>query len=55
MDFMFKHLGYKGRVVAFIERTTDPVIWAGGEGAKDLANCTATIEFDGRGYLQRFG
>ena len=55
MEFIFSHLGYKGRVVAFVERTEDPAILGAWEGAQDLANCTATIEFDGRGYLQRFG
>lgn len=55
MEFTFRHLGYQGRVVAFVERTTDPAFWGAWEGAKDLANCTATIEFEGRGYLQRFG
>jgi hypothetical protein len=55
MEFTFTHLGYKGRVVAFIERTVDPAAIGAWDGAKDLANCTATIEFEGRGYLQRFG
>lgn len=55
MEFKFHHLGYQGRVVAFIERTVDPATLGAWEGAKDLANCTATIEFEGRGYLQRFG
>jgi hypothetical protein len=55
MEFTFSHLGYKGRVVAFVERTVDPAIVGAHEGAIDLANCTATIEFAGRGYLQRFG
>ena len=55
MEFTFHHLGYQGRVVAFIERTVDPALLGAWEGAKDLANCTATIEFEGRGYLQRFG
>jgi hypothetical protein len=55
MEIPFKHQGYKGRVTAFVERTVDPASLGAWEGAKDLANCTATIEFDGRGYLQRFG
>lgn len=55
MEFTFTYLGYKGRVVAFIERTMDPALLGAWDGAKDFANCTATIEFDGRGYLQRFG
>jgi hypothetical protein len=55
MEFTFHYLGYQGRVVAFTERTVDPAVVGAWEGAKDLANCTATIEFEGRGYLQRFG
>jgi hypothetical protein len=55
MEFTFSYLGYKGRVVAFVERTVDPAMVGAHEGAIDLANCTATIEFAGRGYLQRFG
>ena len=55
MKFTFSYMGYEGRVVASVERTVDPVILGAWEGAKDLANCTATIEFAGRGYLQRFG
>lgn len=55
MEFIFSYLGYKGNVVAFVERTVDPAVLGAWEGAQDLANCTATIEFDGRGYLQRFG
>ena len=55
MEFTFTHLGYQGRVMAWVERTLDPALLGAWEGAKDLANCTATIEFDGRGYLQRFG
>jgi len=55
MEITFKHQGYKGRVVASVERTVDPEILLADEGAIDLANCTATIEFAGRGYLQRFG
>jgi hypothetical protein len=55
MEFKFTHLGYQGRVVATVERTVDPAIVGAWAGAKDLANCIATIEFEGRGYLQRFG
>ena len=55
MEFTFTHMGYQGRVMAWVERTLDPALLGAWEGAKDLANCTATIEFDGRGYLQRFG
>jgi hypothetical protein len=55
MEFSFTHLGYTGRVLAFVERTVDPPLIGGWEGAQDLANCKATVEFEGRGYLQRFG
>ena len=55
MEVPFTHLGYQGRVIATVERTVDPATLGAWEGAKDLANCRATIEFEGRGYLQRFG
>jgi len=55
MEVTFSHLGYKGRVVASVERTVDPASLGAHAGAVDLANCRATIEFAGRGYLQRFG
>jgi hypothetical protein len=55
MEIPFTYQGYGGRVVAFVKRTTDPALQGAWDGAKDLANCTATIEFEGRGYLQRFG
>ncbi|HUF00371.1 MAG TPA: hypothetical protein VMN99_14025 [Anaerolineales bacterium] len=55
MEFTFSHFGYKGRVVAFVERTVDPAILGAHVGAIDLANCAATIEFAGHGYLQMSG
>ena len=55
MEITFRHLGHQGRVVVSVERTVDPEILGAHAGAVDLANCTATIEFEGRGYLQRFG
>jgi hypothetical protein len=55
MELTFSHLGYQGRVSVLVEKTVDPAILGAWEGAQDLANCTATIDFDGHGYLQRFG
>ena len=55
MEITFNHLGYSGRVVVTVERTVNPAIVGAHEGAIGLANCKATIEFAGRGYLQRFG
>jgi hypothetical protein len=55
MEIPFIHHGHKGRVVVSVERTVDPAILGAHEGAVDLANCTATIEFAGRGYVQQFG
>jgi len=55
MEITFNHLGYPGRVTVTVERTVDPAIVGAHDGAISLANCKATIEFEGRGYLQRFG
>jgi hypothetical protein len=55
MEIPFIYQGYKGRVTAFVERTVDPPSLGAWEGAKDLASCTATIQCEGRGYLQLFG
>ena len=55
MEITFNHLGYPGRVTVTVERTVDPAIVGAHDGAISLANCKATIEFEGRGYLQLFG
>ena len=55
MEITFNHLGHPGRVMVTVERTVDPAIVGAHDGAIGLANCTAKIEFAGRGYLQRFG
>ena len=55
MEIKFNHAGYNGRVLVSVEKTLKPSILGAPESAIDLANCTATVEFDGRGYLQLFG
>ncbi len=55
MEFTFSHQGHKGRVVVSVERTLAPEIPGARDGAIGLANCTATIEYAGRGYLQLLG
>jgi hypothetical protein len=47
MEIPFVYQGYKGRVTAFVERMVDPPSLGAWEGAKDLASCTATIEYVG--------
>ena len=55
MEIPFYYRGYQGRVRVAVEQTIDPSVLDAWEGSLDLANCTATIEFAGRGYLQLFG
>lgn len=55
MEIPFTYNGHNGGVVVSIERTLEPLILGAHDGAIGLANCTATIEFDGRGYQQLFG
>jgi len=55
MEIAFTHQGYRGRVIVSVATTTEPAILGARDGATDLANCTATIEFAARGYLRQFG
>lgn len=55
MEITFVHAGYKGRVLVSVEQTLTASILGAPDSAIDLANCTATVEFEGRGYLQLFG
>ena len=55
MEIPFYYRGYHGQVRVAVEQTVDPSGLDAWEGSMDLANCTATIEFTGRGYLQLFG
>jgi hypothetical protein len=55
MEINFSYQGNKGRVVISVEKTLEPAILGARDGAFNLANCTATVEFAGRGYLQLFG
>jgi hypothetical protein len=55
MELSFTLYGQRGRVIVSAARTLAPEILGAHKGALDLANCTATVEFSGRGYLQLFG
>src|SRR6266540_3636270 len=55
MEINFRHQGIKGRVVVSIEKTLSPAVLGAHDGAIGLANCIATIEYSGRGYLQLLG
>lgn len=55
MEILFRYQGHDGRVVASVKKTQEPVILGARDGAVGLANCTATVEFAGQGYLQLFG
>jgi len=55
MDITFSHQGHKGRVAVSVEKTLVPATLGARDGAVGLANCTATIEFAGLGYLQLLG
>jgi hypothetical protein len=55
MEIPFRYKGHNGRVIVSAGQTLEPAILGAREGATNLANCIATIEFAGRGYLQLFG
>lgn len=55
MEMSFSHQGYKGRVIVSMATTLAPAALGARKGALGLANCTATIEFAGQGYLRLFG
>ena len=55
MELNFSYQGNNGRVVVSVEKTLELVVLGARDGAVNLANCTATVEFAGRGYLQLFG
>lgn len=55
MEIPFTHQGLKGRVLVSVTTTTEPAFLGARDGALGLANCTASIEFAGRGYLRLFG
>lgn len=55
MEIPFRYQGYEGRVMVALEKTLETNILGARDGAIDLANCRATMEFGGRGYLQLFG
>jgi len=49
MEISFSHQGFEGRVFVSVASTLAPEILGARQGALDLANCTATVEFSGRG------
>jgi len=55
MEIPFRYQNYDGRVVVSLEKTLSPATLGARDGAMNLANCTATVEYSGRGYLQLFG
>ena len=55
MEILFIHQDLNGRVIVSVEKTVEPADLGARDGAVDLANCTATIEYAGRGYQQLFG
>jgi hypothetical protein len=55
VEIPFRYQGLSGRVMVSVEQTLQPAILGAWDGAVNLANCRATVEFGGRGYLQLFG
>jgi hypothetical protein len=55
MELSFTHHGHRGRVIVSVATTSEPAILGARDGAIGLANCTATVAFAGRGYLQLLG
>jgi len=55
MEIPFIYQGYKGYVLVSVKTTTMPGDLGARDGSIGLANCTATIEFAGRGYQKLFG
>lgn len=55
MRIPFHHEGLVGNITISTEKTEHPTRLGAHAGALGLANCRATVEFDGRGYLQLFG
>ena len=55
MDIPFTYQGHAGRVSVSVTTTQEPEILGSRGGSRGLANCTATVEFAGRGYWQLFG
>ena len=55
MELPFTHQGHQGHVIVTLENTSEPAILGARQGAVGLANCKATIEFPGSGYLGLLG
>ncbi len=55
MEFPFTHQDHQGQIIVTLETTEQPAILGARQGAVGLANCKATIEFPGGGYLGLLG
>ena len=55
MEIPFRYLDHEGRLIVSVETTLEPSMLGARDGAMNLANCRATIDFSGKGYLQLFG
>ena len=55
MELAFEHQGHPGRVIATLEGALLPEAHGVGNAALAFANCRATIEFSGWGYLGLLG
>jgi hypothetical protein len=55
MEIPFTHQGSQGQVIITPEATLEPAVLGTRERALGLANCKATVEFPGGGYLGLLG
>ena len=55
MEISFRYQEHDGRVAVSVERTLVPASLGARDGAINLANCIATIEYAGQGYKQLLG
>ena len=55
MEISFRYQEHDGRVAVSVERTLVPASLGARDGAINLANCKATIEYAGQGYKQLLG
>ena len=55
MEIPLTYQGHSGRALVSVTKTTVPGDFGARDGSISLANCTATIEYAGRGYNKLFG
>jgi hypothetical protein len=55
MEIPFTFQSHTGRVIVTVEATRSPATLGVGDAALGFANCKATVEFSGRGYLGLLG